>query len=96
MFLFFFKVEAAKKIDEIRLRRQNTHVMNRLRKARELETARDVHEVKRDLALIKSPAAGRKNKSLEKPIVEEIHESDTEMVEIGDDDDSPKPVPVEC
>ena len=43
--------------------------MNRLRKARELETARDVHEVKRDLSIIRSPAAGLKKKALEKGIV---------------------------
>lgn len=66
--------------------------MNRLRKARELEISRDVHEVKRDMAIIRSPAAGLKSKALEKPIVEEIHESDVEMEEVADD--SPKTVEV--
>lgn len=55
--------------------------MNRLRKAIELEKARDIQEVKRNLVMIRSPAAGLKSKVPEKGIVEEIHESDTEMQE---------------
>ncbi|XP_067010205.1 probable ribosome biogenesis protein RLP24 [Anabrus simplex] len=75
-------VEAMKRIESIRQRRQAHHVMQRLRKGRELETKRDIKEVQRDLSLIRSPAAGLKEKrAMEESIVEEIHESDTEMLE---------------
>lgn len=53
-----FLVEAVKKIESIKLKRQNTYIMQRLRKATELETQRDIKEVQRDLSLIRSPAAG--------------------------------------
>ncbi|KAG8225386.1 hypothetical protein J437_LFUL016811 [Ladona fulva] len=73
-------VEAIKKVEEIKQRRQSNFIMQRLRKGRELETQRDIKEVKRDIALIRSPAAGLKAK-LEEPMVEEIHESDEDMIE---------------
>lgn len=47
-----------KRIEEIRQKRQGTYIMQRLRKARELETKRDIKEVQRDISLIQSPAAG--------------------------------------
>ncbi|XP_071450176.1 probable ribosome biogenesis protein RLP24 [Hetaerina americana] len=72
-------LDAIKKVEEIKQRRQANFIMQRLRKGRELETQRDIKEVKRDLALIRSPAAGLKTK-MEESIVEEIHESDNEMV----------------
>ncbi|GFG34351.1 hypothetical protein Cfor_08793 [Coptotermes formosanus] len=73
-------VEAMKHVETIRERRQGQYMMQRLRKGRELETQRDIREVQRDLALIRSPAAGLKERrAMEESIVEEIHESDVEM-----------------
>ncbi|KAK6643755.1 hypothetical protein RUM43_000018 [Polyplax serrata] len=72
-------IEAMKQVEEIKQRRQNSHIMNRLRKAIELETSRDIQEVKRNIVMIRSPAAGLRNKEFDKGVVEEIHESDTEM-----------------
>jgi large subunit ribosomal protein L24e len=73
-------VEAMKRVETIRHRRQGQYMMQRLRKGRELETQRDIKEVQRDLALIRSPAAGLKERrAMEESIVEEIHESDVEM-----------------
>ncbi|KAK3920599.1 putative ribosome biogenesis protein RLP24 [Frankliniella fusca] len=73
-------LEAIRKIDIIRQRRANHFVMQRLRKARELEMQHDVREVQRDMALIRSPAAGLKERrAQEEGIVEEVHESDEEM-----------------
>lgn len=69
-----------KKVEEIKLRRQNTHVMQRLRKAHELEVTKDVREVQRDLSLVRSPAAKAPAKKSQ-AVVEEIHESDVEMEE---------------
>ncbi|PSN54284.1 putative ribosome biogenesis protein RLP24 [Blattella germanica] len=75
-------VEAMKHIEEIRQKRQAQFMMERLRKGRELEIERDIKSVKRDLSLIRSPAAGLKQrKAMEESIVEEIHESDVEMKE---------------
>lgn len=77
-------VEAMKKIELIRQKRQNAHIMQRLRKGRELEQDRDVKEVQRDLALIRSPAAGLKErKKLEESVEEEekMEASDTEEME---------------
>lgn len=51
-------VEAIKKVTEIQKKRQSTYVMQRLRKGREVEQRRDIREVQRDMALIRSPAAG--------------------------------------
>lgn len=71
-----------KKIELIRQKRQNAHIMQRLRKGRELEKERDVKEVQRDLALIRSPAAGLKErKKLEESIEEDnkMESSDAEM-----------------
>lgn len=57
--------------------------MQRLRKGRELEDERDVKEVQRDLSLIRSPAAGLKQKQSEE-VSEDIKESDEEMEVIED------------
>lgn len=51
-------MEAIKKVTEIQKKRQSTYVMQRLRKGREVEQHRDIREVQRDMALIRSPAAG--------------------------------------
>lgn len=64
-------VEAMKKIETIRQRRQNLHIMQRLHKGRELEEERDIKEVKRDLSLIRSPAAGLKEKKKQKEAEEQ-------------------------
>ncbi|XP_076646450.1 ribosomal protein L24-like [Halictus rubicundus] len=74
-------VEAMKKVETIRQRRQNLHIMQRLRKGRELERERDVKEVQRDLSLIRSPAAGLK----ERKKLEETAEQDIRMEESNDE-----------
>lgn len=65
-------IDAMKKVENIKQRRQNLHIMQRLRKGRELEKERDIKEVQRDLSLIKSPAVGLK----ERKKLEEITEHD--------------------
>lgn len=60
-----------KKVETIRQRRQNLHIMQRLRKGRELEQERDVKEVQRDLSLIRSPAAGLKERKKQEEAAEE-------------------------
>ncbi|CAL7944813.1 unnamed protein product [Xylocopa violacea] len=73
-------VEAMKKVETIKQRRQNLHIMQRLRKGRELEQERDIKEVQRDLSLIRSPAAGLKErKKLEAEQEEKMQESNDEQ-----------------
>ncbi|XP_063983059.1 probable ribosome biogenesis protein RLP24 isoform X2 [Diachasmimorpha longicaudata] len=75
-------VEAMKKVEGIRQKRSNTHIMQRLRKGRVLEQEKDVKEVERNLSLIRSPAAGLKErKKMEEAAQddEKMEESDEEM-----------------
>ena len=74
-------IEAIKKVETIRQRRQNLHIMQRLRKGRELERDRDVKEVQRDLSLVRSPAAGLK----ERKKLEEAAEQEEKMQESNDE-----------
>lgn len=55
-------IEAMKKVETIKQRRQNLHIMQRLHKGRELEQEKDIKEVRRNLSLIRSPAAGLKER----------------------------------
>merc|ERR1711909_126784 len=60
-------IEAMKTVEAIKLKRQAHHIHERQHKGRAIERMKDVKEVQRDLALIKSPAAGMKraNKDIE-------------------------------
>lgn len=77
-------IEAMKKVETIKQKRQNSYIMQRLRKGRELETERDVKEVQRDLSLIKSPAAGLKERKMAESVLDDTRESDEEMEVIED------------
>lgn len=73
-------IEAMKKIEKIKQKRQNTYIMQRLRKGRQLENERDIKEVHRDLALIRSPAAGLKNRKAAEEIEEQEFEEKMEGI----------------
>ena len=68
-----------KKVEEIKTRRQAQFIYDRQKKARAIERKKDVKEVQRDLALIRSPAAGLKRpaKDMEIEDDEDIEEGDT-------------------
>ncbi|XP_013409451.1 probable ribosome biogenesis protein RLP24 [Lingula anatina] len=70
-------VKAMKRIEEIKTKRQNQFILNRLKKGKELRKAEDVKEVEKNIHLIKSPAVGKKVPRLEQKLV--IEESDEEM-----------------
>ena len=55
-------LDAIKKVTEIKERRQGQFVMERLRKGREIEIQMDVKDVQRNISLIRSPAAGMKER----------------------------------
>jgi hypothetical protein len=48
-----------KRVEEIKGKRQAQYIFDRQKKARQIEKEKDIKEVKRDLALIRSPAAGK-------------------------------------
>ncbi|XP_070618351.1 probable ribosome biogenesis protein RLP24 [Erythrolamprus reginae] len=61
-------VEAMKRVEEIRRRRQATFVWNRLKKGKELQKAQDIKEVKQNIHLIQAPHAGKAKQMEEKMV----------------------------
>jgi len=70
-------VGAMQKIEEIKNKRQAHHIFQRMRAAKKIQKAKDIKEVERDLALIKSPAAGLKKANAANR--DEEMEDDTEI-----------------
>ena len=69
-----------KRVEEIKQKRQAHFIRERQHKAKAIERMKDVKEVQRDLALIKSPAAGMKRAAKEMELDEdEIEELDTSL-----------------
>ena len=72
-------IKAMKRIDEIRIKRQNQFILNRLKKGKELRKEADVKEVEKNIHLIRAP--GAKGKQLERKMVQVIKEEDVDMDE---------------
>merc|ERR1712024_196338 len=53
-------IDAMKRVEGIKEKRQAHHIKERRKKARAIDRMKDSKEVKRDIALIKSPAVGMK------------------------------------
>merc|ERR1712073_59752 len=53
-------IHAMQRVEEIKNKRQAHHIFQRMKMAKKIQKAKDIKEVERDLALIKSPAAGLK------------------------------------
>merc|ERR1711988_1038239 len=70
-------VGAMQKIEEIKNKRQAHHIFQRMRAAKKIQKEKDIKEVERDLALIKSPAAGLKKANAANR--DEEMEDDTEV-----------------
>ena len=63
-------VDAMKRVEEIKVKRQAQFIRDRQKKAKLIEREKDAREVKRDMALIRSPAAGLKrveNMAIDEP-----------------------------
>ncbi|KAL4660703.1 putative ribosome biogenesis protein RLP24 [Arapaima gigas] len=73
-------VEAMKKVEEIKAKRQTQFIKNRLKKGKELEKAEAINEVKKNIHLIKAPHAAKARK-MEEKMVQKLQE-DVEMVEV--------------
>ena len=71
-------VTAMKRVEEIKTRRQAQFIHDRQKKARAIERQKDVKEVQRDIALIKSPAAGLKRAAKDMDVDEDENLEDDE------------------
>ncbi|KAH9512609.1 hypothetical protein Btru_038944 [Bulinus truncatus] len=71
-------LKAMKRIEEIKARRQNFFIANRLKKGKELRKEADRREVEKNIHLIKSPAACLKQR---RQMVEVVQERDVEEME---------------
>jgi len=82
---FSFLVDAMKRVEEIKEKRQSQYIFDRQKKAKQIEKEKDIKEVKRDLALIRSPAAGLKRTAkqmeMEEDEIEEMQASTSTMNE---------------
>ena len=69
------------RVEEIKNKRQAHHIFQRMKAAKKIQKAKDIREVERDLALIKSPAAGLKkaNEALVEMAGQENTELDTSL-----------------
>merc|ERR1711874_633329 len=70
-------VTAMQRVEEIKNKRQAHHIFQRMKLAKKIQKAKDIKEVERDLALIKSPAAGLRQAMKAK--AEEVAMEDTEV-----------------
>ncbi|XP_064620132.1 probable ribosome biogenesis protein RLP24 [Lineus longissimus] len=74
-------VKAMKRVEEIKIKRQNQHIANRLKKGKELRKEADIKEVQKNIHLIKSPAA-RSAKLVEKMVQVIQEEDDVDMEDV--------------
>ncbi|XP_032479981.1 probable ribosome biogenesis protein RLP24 isoform X1 [Phocoena sinus] len=54
-------IDAMKRVEEIKQKRQATFIMNRLKKNKELQKVQDIKEVKQNIHLIRAPLAGKES-----------------------------------
>uniref|UniRef100_F7GUN7 Uncharacterized protein n=1 Tax=Callithrix jacchus TaxID=9483 RepID=F7GUN7_CALJA len=66
-------IDAMKRVEEIKQKRQAKFIMNRLKKNKELQKVQDIKEVKQNIHLIRAPLAG-KGKHLEEKMVQQLQE----------------------
>uniref|UniRef100_A0A8D0RGJ8 Probable ribosome biogenesis protein RLP24 n=1 Tax=Sus scrofa TaxID=9823 RepID=A0A8D0RGJ8_PIG len=52
-------IDAMKRVEEIKQKRQAKFIMNRLKKNKELQKVQDIKEVKQNIHLIRAPLAGK-------------------------------------
>ena len=58
--IMLITIVLSQRVEEIKNKRQAHHIFQRMKAGRKLQKQKDIKEVERDLALIKSPAAGLK------------------------------------
>merc|ERR1712073_160707 len=77
-------IHAMQRVEEIKNKRQAHHIFQRMKMAKKIQKAKDIKEVERDLALIKSPAAGLRQamKAKQQEEMEEEEEGEMEVAEV--------------
>jgi|FrelakmetLWP11LW_1041352.scaffolds.fasta_scaffold292514_1 large subunit ribosomal protein L24e len=70
-----------KRVEEIKGKRQAQYIFDRQKKARQIEKEKDIKEVKRDIALIRSPAVGMKRAAREMEVEDEEEQTVVEEME---------------
>ncbi|XP_034799465.1 probable ribosome biogenesis protein RLP24 [Pan paniscus] len=66
-------IDAMKRVEEIKQKRQAKFIMNRLKKNKELQKVQDIKEVKQSIHLIQARLAG-KGKELEEKMVQQLQQ----------------------
>uniref|UniRef100_G1ST30 Probable ribosome biogenesis protein RLP24 n=2 Tax=Oryctolagus cuniculus TaxID=9986 RepID=G1ST30_RABIT len=66
-------IDAMKRVEEIKQKRQAKFIMNRLKKNKELQKVQDIKEVKQNIHLLRAPVAG-KGKQLEEKMVQQLQQ----------------------
>uniref|UniRef100_A0A2I2ZAP3 Large ribosomal subunit protein eL24-related N-terminal domain-containing protein n=1 Tax=Gorilla gorilla gorilla TaxID=9595 RepID=A0A2I2ZAP3_GORGO len=66
-------IDAMKRVEEIKQKRQAKFIMNRLKKNQELQKVQDIKEVKQSIHLIQARLAG-KGKELEEKMVQQLQQ----------------------
>ncbi|KAG3257361.1 hypothetical protein H1C71_027098 [Ictidomys tridecemlineatus] len=74
-------IDAMKRVEEIKQKRQAKFIMNRLKKNKELQKVQDIKEVKQNIHLIRAPLAG-KEKQLEEKMVQQLQQ-DVDMEDVS-------------
>lgn len=80
-------ITAIEKVNEIRERRTGHYVMQRLRKGAEREVHNDIRDVQKNMALIRSPAIGLKERRAKEALQESAlmeHEDGEEEIQYVD------------
>lgn len=75
-------MDAVKRVSEIKEKRSGLYVLQRLRKGRQVEIEMDVKDVQKNISLIRSPAAGLKERRAKEAAQEAA------MMEEDDDDET--------
>lgn len=69
-------MDAIKRVNEIKERRTGQFVMQRLRKGRQVEIEMDVRDVQKNMSLIRSPAAGLRERKAKEAAQDAAMEDD--------------------
>lgn len=79
-------VGAIKRVSEIKEKRSGLYVMQRLRKGRQKEIEMDVKDVQKNMSLIRSPAAGLRERKAKEAAIEAamMDQDDEENIEYVD------------
>jgi len=72
-------IAAMQRVEVIKNKRQSHFILQRMKVAKKIQKAKDIKEVERDLALIKSPAAGLKRANKGIAEAEDMEELDTSI-----------------